>query len=845
MQGTLKSGSDMSLSATAVTSATLTSVASVPNIAPKPDPNDPEDKGNAIYVGVAWITGDSVADVILGAGEAVTAGGAFSADAKATSTMGASTSVEGRDKTFASTSIGVIDYDSAANVTLKRSVTANSVKVNAENNVAGLDLSVNDGTGWGENVYVQYQVAGDTIANVLAKKLIDKFGWTAFSNGGILNGLENLFTKTQEYVSAGASVGVLDSRNTANITVAPGVVLKATGENVKKDKNGNVVKDEKGNAVADGFVSLTANTYVGSLHHSVAGEANKQDTDTASKVTVASAVLYSRLDNDAAIDLQSDATTHKGVTLISDKGDVTLNAGAKQVYDPLEPMKNIVDRTIEFQIDDRNFEQVVPAAFCVDGPYVIRQVLHGAGTYKLAPGDSVEYSVLTGAWKQGEELPEWDGAKEVAARRALVDEWFGDLVLETPDQVLNRMFAFSKIRSQESIYATKAGPMHGPGGEAYYAAIWANDQAEYVNPFFPFTGYDYGCASALNSYLLFARYMNDEYKPIPSSIIAEGTDIWNGAGDRGDAAMIAYGAARYALARGSREEAEQLWPLIQWCLEYCHRKLLPEGVVASDHDELEGRFPAGKANLCTSSLYYDALLSSASLCRELGQSKTQAATYRRQAQELRRAMESYFGAEVEGFHTYRYYDGNDVLRSWICIPLCMGITERAEGTIQALFSPRLWTENGMLTQAGSQTFWDRSTLYALRGVYAAGEPDKATEFLHFYSNARLLGEHVPYAIEAWPEGSQRHLSAESGLYARIITEGLFGIRPTGFRSFDLTPQLPASWNEMTLRRIRAFGSCFDIRVSRQAQGKVLVTLTDGTRSQTYKAKAGETLHLKL
>ena len=30
--------------------------------------------------------------------------------------------------------------------------------------------------------------------------------------------------------------------------------------------------------------------------------------------------------------------------------------------------------------------------------------------------------------------------------------------------------------------------MHGPGGEAYYAAIWANDQAEYVNPFFLFLG---------------------------------------------------------------------------------------------------------------------------------------------------------------------------------------------------------------------------------------------------------------------------------------------------------------------------------------------------------------------
>jgi hypothetical protein len=54
----------------------------------------------------------------------------------------------------------------------------------------------------------------------------------------------------------------------------------------------------------------------------------------------------------------------------------------------------------------------------------------------------------------------------------------------------------------------------------------------------------------MNSYRHFARFMNDEYKPIPSSIIAEGTDIWHGAGDRGDGAMIAYGAARFALSLG-------------------------------------------------------------------------------------------------------------------------------------------------------------------------------------------------------------------------------------------------------------------------------------------------------
>ena len=34
-----------------------------------------------------------------------------------------------------------------------------------------------------------------------------------------------------------------------------------------------------------------------------------------------------------------------------------------------------------------------------------------------------------------------------------------------------------------------------------------------------------------------------------SSIIAEGLDIWDGAGDRGDAAMVAHGLPRYLLAR--------------------------------------------------------------------------------------------------------------------------------------------------------------------------------------------------------------------------------------------------------------------------------------------------------
>jgi hypothetical protein len=251
------------------------------------------------------------------------------------------------------------------------------------------------------------------------------------------------------------------------------------------------------------------------------------------------------------------------------------------------------------------------------------------------------------------------------------------------------------------------------------------------------------------------------------------------------------------------------------------RKINSYGVVSSESDELEDRFPSGTANLCTSSLYYDALLSASYLCRELGKPRDLSESYTQQASKLKTSINNYFGVKVEGLETYRYYKENDTLRAWICIPLTVDIFERKEGTINALFSPRLWTEDGLATQAGDKTFWDRSTLYALRGVFAAGETDMALNYLHRYSERRLLGDHVPYPVEAWPEGGQKHLSAESGLYCRIFTEGLFGLRPTGFRSFNIMPLLPSCWNEMALRNITAFGNTFDIEVKREGRKTVV------------------------
>lgn len=524
--------------------------------------------------------------------------------------------------------------------------------------------------------------------------------------------------------------------------------------------------------------------------------------------------------------------TINGTLLIKSKGGNNLELTRQYFpsvtlpgYCEVYTIKNTSGKNCVVEIPKSNNVYYTDPAKGTEGSYAIHIDFFNGGNFNLQTNDSVSFSVLYSGVKANEQAPIVDADNEKAKRLAFIHDVWSKLVLETPDPVLNRAFAFAKIRAAESIFETKGGPMHGPGGEAYYSAIWANDQAEYIGPFFPYLGYDYGNEASLNAYLHFARFMNNEYKPIPSSIIAEGTDIWHGAGDRGDGAMIAYGAARYALVSGDKIQAEQLWPLIEWCLEYCRRKLNAEDVVISDADELEGRFPAGNANLCTSSLYYDALNSAFYLGKALGKEKKQLKLYYEQAAKLKTAIEKYFGSRIEGFDTYKYYKENDTLRAWICIPLTMGIYERKAGTIAALFSPRLWTQDGLASLAGDKTFWDRSTLYALRGVLAAGETDKALNFLHYYSNRRLLGDHVPYPVEAYPEGNQRHLSAESGLYCRVFTEGLFGIRPTSLHSFSFIPRLPLSWPVVSLRHIRAFGRDFDIVVERVAR-KLKVSVTN-------------------
>lgn len=442
---------------------------------------------------------------------------------------------------------------------------------------------------------------------------------------------------------------------------------------------------------------------------------------------------------------------------------------------------------------------------------------------RIRQGETVFFSVSFHALRAGEESPDDRARAELAARRARIDALTGSACLSTGDPHIDLMYRFAQIRSGESLIRTKGGLLHAPGGGLYYAALWCNDSVEYAMPWFGYTGDPAEREATLCAIRAFRSFMDDSYTPIPSSIIAEGEDIWNGAGDRGDAAMYLFGVGRFVLEYGDLATAKEVYPALAWCAEYCEKQKTADGIIASDTDEMEGRIPTGGYNLSTSCLCYGGLTLLSALARSLGKTED-AARYAARAADLSGAIDRVFGRELHGRKTYRYCEADDRLRAWITLPVYMGIAgDRTAGTMDLLFSDVLLTGNGIRSAEGLDIIWDRSYLYAVASAFLGDRAEDGYTQLRRLTDVRLLGERVPYCIEAYPENDMRHLSAESALYCRIVTDGLFGMRPEGLDRFSLCVRLPDALPSVTLANVRAFGRVFTIAADRD---NVRVTVGD-------------------
>lgn len=426
---------------------------------------------------------------------------------------------------------------------------------------------------------------------------------------------------------------------------------------------------------------------------------------------------------------------------------------------------------------------------------------------------------------------------ERGARRALAEAaWRGPGRLETPESALNVAFALQKLHVLETPIETIKGVITHNGSLTYSPGIWANDPVEYSSPVFPFFGDAELNRAGMNMYRIWLDYCREKgIVPFPGSFEGPGLKLVQR--ERGDDAMVLYGLSKFLLFQGDPNAAEELWPLIEFSAASVLRHTTTDGIIASETDEMEGRYPTGKANLSTSSLAYGGYRLAARLARALG--KPVAVEFDRRADALRKAIESYFGAEVEGFKTYRYYQGNTTLRGWILLPLAMGITDRQEATVAALLSDKLWPHRlaggDILAESGRPTEWGRETYYALRVLFKAGHTEEALDTTRRVVRAQIFGSKGPY-----PDEDAIDMLCPGSLYPRVFTEGMFGIVPTGLDSFEYTPWLPKAWSRMALRDLRAFGQSWDLEVERVGSQQKVTVRSGGQTLMTGLGPAGKT-----
>ena len=432
-------------------------------------------------------------------------------------------------------------------------------------------------------------------------------------------------------------------------------------------------------------------------------------------------------------------------------------------------------------------------------------------------------------------------AAERGARLALAEAaWRGPGRLETPEPLLDHAFALQKLHVLECPIETIRGVITHNGSLTYSPGIWANDPVEYSSPLFPFFGDAELNKASMNMYRVWLDYCREHGgDAIPGCFWQANLQV--GQWERGDDAMILYGLSKFLLFQGDRAAAEEMWPLIEMSAASVLKHTTADGIVASKSDEMEGRYPTGNANLSTSSLAYGGYRLAARLAQSLG--KPAAAEFDRRAEALRKAIESYFGAEVEGFKTYRYYKENTTLRGWILLPLAMGITERQEATLDAMVSDQLWLtrmQGGDILAASDrrETEWGRETYYALRVMFKAGRTEQALDLTRRVVQAQIFGARGPY-----PDEDAIDMLCPGSLYPRVFTEGMFGIVPTGLDSFECTPWLPKDWPQMALRDLRAFGRSWDLVVERAGDQQKVTVLSGDKTLMTGLGPAGKTYSL--
>lgn len=269
---------------------------------------------------------------------------------KATSTNSVTTEagVEENDKIVAATAINITEHNSSADVTVLGNVkSGGSLDITAQNTVTdneitadnakegdGLLDKISDGIQSAQNVNSVIKEGGvmDQLKGALSVDAITP-EWlrSAVQNTAAISSAfkekdkkdadakTSLWDSLGKLFTAGASVGVVNESNTANVSVGNGVELTAAND-----------------------LNISANTNIEDTHMNVSGS-SKSGSDEQKKALVNAAVLYTNLQNDATVTVAGgDKAAGTNVTLNGQNVNVT--AASTFAYSRIS---NMLDEILE------------------------------------------------------------------------------------------------------------------------------------------------------------------------------------------------------------------------------------------------------------------------------------------------------------------------------------------------------------------------------------------------------------------------------------------------------------------------------------------------------------------
>ncbi len=257
-----------------------------------------EDVNNFANAAVVIAEIENSANVVV-TGQEKTAEGLMNIAAATETQLSTQAMVNAGETSIANTAINITDVATDAKVTVDAAVRGADVDIAAENEI--------------DNEFVANNALG-------LSKMAAKFASsTSTAMGGLLGhtrsrvGTPHGIEKMGEFITIGASVGILDEVNRSNVTVT---------------ENANITAQNTNGVLGD--MNIHANTSVGDTHVNVSGATNNYNRNVNQSVLINASFLESDIKSDASVVIEgSDGTSKANLTA----ANVNIHANSEFVYD--------------------------------------------------------------------------------------------------------------------------------------------------------------------------------------------------------------------------------------------------------------------------------------------------------------------------------------------------------------------------------------------------------------------------------------------------------------------------------------------------------------------------------